>query len=207
MFGNGTGLKPVNRRTVLETIGGTAALSVGGAASVSGTERRSIGGRVAGVTYDTLTHQTGKPAVGRVTSNSNGLQGNLQIAGYSIPLDSLETQKATKPDHNYAKYYGDLNQREFQQDELSLRVRILEHEDHLSGILSRPSTRFGELGFYVVNEESIDVREATASKSGDSKWKNMALRFNVPDEGLPTDSATRRLHEINDTEARNGGDR
>lgn len=202
-----SGMQPVNRRTILKSIGGTAALGVGSVGGVSGAKTELLNGRIAGVTYDTLTHEAGKPAFGRVIAGSNGLQGRLDVAGFSIPLDALKTEPAPMTDLHRAIHSADFDQREFQRDDLPLRVRIREYDNYLSGIISRPSTRFGELGFYALGRDQIDVEEATASRIPDPKWKESNLHFEVPDKGLPTDSATRRLHKFDSSAAEIGGDR
>jgi len=146
-----------NRRTVLKSIG--AGITVGSFATRA---TAGSGVQVSGITYDTLTHKLGGPVSGTIERGpGNGvLNGRLDLAGFSIPCDELERRDASESEPYEAFHAADLTDDEFATtvdgETQPLRVRIWEERNHLAGMLSRPTTRFGEIGFLVKERLEID---------------------------------------------------
>lgn len=69
---------------MLKTIGG-GAVGLTGFASVVSADNATL----EGIVYDTLTQKTGGTATGKVDRKNGELQGVVNIAGYSLPLNSL----------------------------------------------------------------------------------------------------------------------
>lgn len=195
-----------NRRTVLKSIG--AGITVGSFATRT---TAGSGVQVSGITYDTLTHKLGGPVSGTIERGpGNGaLNGRLDLAGFSVPCDELESRDASESEPYEALHATDLTDDEFATtvdgETQPLRVRIWEERNHLAGMLSRPTTRFGEVGFLVTERPEIDMGTATEAWDPDPKWIGIEnetdASFEIPDEGLPTDSSLANLQALS-----NGGE-
>ncbi|SEM00133.1 hypothetical protein [Haloferax larsenii] len=195
-----------NRRKVLKSIGASATLSVTGTGLASATDRSRFGGSVGGISYDTLTHQPGTSVSGRAKIKSDRLAGSLSIAGFSIDLSELSKSKVPKSSRAKAEYSGRFTKSKFVKDNQPLDIRIREHEDHLAGVLTRPSSKYGKLGFYIRDDRKVNISSSFDALNPDPITKNDSLEFVVPNKGVPTDSGLDRMMEIARSNAGNKGD-
>lgn len=192
----------IERRDVLQTIaGGTATLSGVGSVSAAPPE---LDGRVLGATYDTLTQKTGTTVRGRVRRTDTGLDGRVNVAGFSIPLTELETEIAPADRPFTAIHTAELDGPEFTRTvdgkSVPLRVTVFEHSDNLSGTIRRPTTEFGQLGFFAFNETEVSPEGVLQQHSMDEKWRQIereaGVTFDIPGTGIPRDSSLQRLRTL-----------
>jgi hypothetical protein len=197
------GFRGTNRRTVLKTIGSsTIALSgISAAASAQGEQLR-------GIYYDTLTQEVGGTVTGNAEKRDGSLRGTANVAGFSIPLEKLQkTSDSANP-----RYNGLLTEPRFRNGNQPLKVQFEEHNGrspHFSGTITHPSGRFGRLGFYLTPDPNHDPAKATAANTPDSRWVNSEHSFSIPNQGIPTDTGSKRLGEILPApdDPKTGGDR
>ncbi|MBZ6495460.1 hypothetical protein KWG76_11090 [Haloterrigena longa] len=62
-------------------------------------------------------------------------------------------------------------------------------------MLSRPSGEYGRLGFYLINPDKINDSKDLINPTTAPEWKDHPLNFELPSEGLPTDSSPSRISE------------
>jgi hypothetical protein len=192
-----------NRRKVLQGIGAGMVSVTGLSSSASALPD----GDLAGIGYDTLTHRVGSEVTGNITERNGDLRGALNVAGFTIPLQELEPHPTSSVNAN-ARFSAELTDREFRTDDVPLTT-ITQYDHHYAGILGRPSSEYGYLGFYVRDASNIDVEMALNRKEPHSRWENNSHSFAVPEEGVPTDTGLDRLMRIADEETdaqTNGGD-
>lgn len=179
------------------------AVGLGGFASVVSADNPTL----EGVVYDTLTQKTGGTITGNVERKNGELRGAVNIAGYSLPLELL-TRVDQTPE---PRYNAVLEDKKYQEDGQPLKLEFIEHtgpNPHFSGTLTRPSDKFGRLGFTLVPDSEYDAQRTAEAKTPDSRWMNSEHSFSIPETGIPTDTGSRRLVEIlDDTPSKeNGGD-
>ena len=200
MVDNTTKNPIAKRRTVLKMSAGAVAGLTGFTSAGSALPT----GSVSGVTYDTLTHQTGRPAHGNVAIKNGAFSGYLNIAGFHIPLDQLERVEGKGTGTRFRAF---LNDQRFRRDGYPLKVEITAYHDHYSGVLSRPSGKFGKLGFILDDDAKMNPEALAAAKQPDQRWVDSPYTFRVPETGIPTDSGIKRLKQILPEQAsKNGGD-
>ena len=147
-----------------------------------------------GPTYDTLTHKTGPDADASVGRDFNGeLNGQIDIAGYTLKFEGLEPTSSQKLFERYFRVYDDS---QYRKDESPLKLTIDHWKDHVSGILSRPSGKYGKLGFILFPEGNPRIESARTSLVPDSRWVESDYTFETPETGVPTDSGIDRVKEI-----------
>jgi len=207
----------LTRRKVLTSVGITAAGGFSGIGAGRSKINKTMEGDVEGICYDTLTHQVGSVVNGHLKRGTKGLEGSLEVSGFTIDINDLNRRETDRRDPAIERYGADLQKKTYGPENipgsdeyqdflrqkrkdkdkalLPLRVRIVEHDNHIAGIISRPSTRFGELGFYALSKKNINVGETIESKSADPKWVESNISFEVPGSGLPIDSSTKHLRE------------
>ena len=181
-------ISPLKRRTVLKMSGSTAAFpAIGGV--VSGSPQATL----AGPTYDTLTHKTGQDANADLRQySSNKIEGQLRIAGYELPLDSLESKDSESPGILYTKVF---DSSKYRKEGIPLKLKLRVHQNQVSGILSRTAGKYGKLGFSLFGKN----RRAEAHRQSfkpDSRWVESSHSFKVPKRGVPRDSGIDRLMDI-----------
>ncbi|WP_152419136.1 hypothetical protein [Natrinema gari] len=138
------------RRRVLQNLG-IGSVTTLSSIPVVGAARNDQTQDLVGMSYDTLTHETGELVTGQIPAR-NDSGGSIEVAGFNIPLGKLE-EKSTKADRVRSSYAGVLHDEEFNSKnsrsdrKAPLKVRIDQKTDHVSGMLSRPSGEFGRLGF------------------------------------------------------------
>lgn len=190
------------RRAVLKTMG-AGTVGLGGFASVVSADNPTL----EGVVYDTLTQKTGGTITGNVERKNGELRGAVNVAGYSLPLESLtRVDQTSEP-----RYNAILEDKKYREDSQPLKVEFVEHtgpNPHFSGTLTRPSDKFGRLGFTLVPDPEYDAQKAAEAKTPDSRWVNSEHSFLIPETGIPTDTGSRRLVQILDgtPTGENGGD-
>lgn len=187
-----------SRRSVLRSIGAASGVSVFNKLSSP-----SLKG-VVGTTYDTLTHQQGPPVTGEFSRSDDELNGTLRMAGFEIPLSRLEM---VEPGPAGDRFQTVLSENRFTKGKKGLKVNVRDHENQLSGYITRPGTGYGKLGFLIVNEQAPIASNTDAFVQPIEKWQNAPVSFEVPNRGVPTDSALSRLiHKLPTTAEVNGGD-
>lgn len=195
-------IQNVDRRTMLKSIGSSTL----GIAGFSGTSS-ATGQQLQGISYDTLTEKVGGPIAGRVEKQDGTLTGQIDIAGFSIPLEALRRAGGSVN----PSYMGLLTGSRFTNGDQPLKIQLEEHtgpSPHFSGTITRPSGRFGRLGFYLTPDPNYDPVDAAEANSPDSRWVDSNYSFTVPNTGIPTDSGAERLANIlpSPTTAERGGD-
>ncbi|RZV05171.1 hypothetical protein [Natrinema hispanicum] len=184
------------RRRVLQNIGIGSAATLS-SIPVTGAARNDKKQDLVGLSYDTLTHGTGAEATGQIPSQdySNGV---IEVAGFSIPFGKLN-KHSVKSDRIASRYVGVLDDEEFVSKDnrldqnIPLKVHIDQNEDCISGMLSRPSGGFGRLGFYLISPDKLNDKKGLFRPNTAPEWEDHPLNFEVPSEGLPTDSSPGRL--------------
>jgi len=199
------GMKPdsIDRRTALKTVT-CAAVGSNVPVKTLASEPRVAAGEVRGFAYDTLTHKTSSVVSGQIkpTNDSAGLKGHINIADFSIPMGHLNSVKDETKRPIEMLHGATLNESKFQVSidghEYPLQIRIWEMNNHIAGILSRPTTKFGELGFLI--KKDVDEQRLMKQFTPDSKWKQIEKQsgttFDIPSDGLPRDSSLQGLREI-----------
>lgn len=156
--------------------------------------------------YDTLTQKAGGTITGNAERKQDGFQGSVNVAGYTLPLNSL-TKISEKP---APRYRATLGQEKYREDDLPLQFQFVEHDGpnhHFSGTLTRPSDKYGRLGFTLRTEPDYNAEAAVEANTPDEKWMNRDHSFSIPNQGIPTDTGSRRLVKIlPSTGAKKGGD-
>jgi hypothetical protein len=147
---------------------------------------------MAGPTYDTLTHKPGVNAEGAV-DNGTELGGRLEIAGFDLNLGRLERISSTGGTERYG---GTFDEPRYLKDDTPLRLRILRRNGQIVGTLSRPSGKYGKLGFMLFSGSGRRAKQARHSLVPDSRWVDSSYSFDTPETGLPTDSGISRLSSI-----------
>lgn len=178
-----------NRRNVLRTVAGGASIS-----TLTRVVSAASDDRVSGVTYDTLTHQTGPNANGSVSKDSNGtLQGRLNIGGYVLPIQKVKAVKHSGPGERYVASYT--NHR-YIKDDNPLKLDFFVYGDQIFGHLTRPGKKYGKLGFLLFDDQDQRSYRAREVLTPDSRWENSDHSFKVPENGVPTDSGIGRRMKI-----------
>jgi len=180
------------RRTLLKGLGVGA---LGSIAGIQTGEATTPSGQIAGASYDTLTGKAGGPVSGTINVDNNQLQGQLNIAGFSLPLGRLEHVEDTASNAK-ARYSATLSDSKFRAGDVPLKLSVRQEDDHFSGVISRPSTEYGLLGFFVRDEARSNPDKSLAGLNPHGKWAESPHTFEVPKRGLPTDSSLDRLLEI-----------
>lgn len=120
----------IDQRTILKTIGasgvGISGLSIGASAE---------GKLLRGIYYDTLTHKVGGEVSGFVESSDSGLDGQVNVAGFSLPLSKLEKNHGTAQDTYYgrfteSKFKMAINRSKFSSSRTVVRLRITQGPSH-----------------------------------------------------------------------------
>jgi len=193
-----------SRRSVLKGIS-AGMISVG---SLSGNVTALSDGNLAGISYDTLTQKPGSKVTGNININNGALEGSINIAGFSIPMNELKSHRS--PGGNAtSKFSAELTDTKFKSGDVPLSVTVSRYEDHLAGILSRPSPEYGKLGFYLRDAVETNIEMALEKRQGDPRWERKAQSFSVPETEVPTDTSPNRLMEIaseRSNRQNNGGD-
>lgn len=180
------------RRTVLKAITGGSAALIGVTGSATAT-----GSRFGGLAYDTLTQQTAGPVSGNVKSSNGELNGSIKIAGYKLSLSEVE-KKNSSGRFEYAGTFDDEEYLEEYSDKkypLKLNLTRLTNPERFAGTLNRPSSKWGEIGFYLIPQKHFKYEPAVKAQSPRPKWEEHELTFTIPDEGLPTDTGSKRFVE------------
>lgn len=176
------------RRRVLKSLSvGSACLS-GIPFTASATDKKEL----VGISYDTLTQKPGTKVRGHITSQRDTLEGELKIAGFTIPLDDLKEV----PRRNKAidsSYIGKFSEDRYVERDSALKVKIDRTGNSYSGTLSRPSPHFGDLGFFISGSVINDLDTYLNNMSVKNRWTDHPQTFSTPNEGLPTDSSTKQL--------------
>ncbi|WP_193790393.1 hypothetical protein [Natronobacterium lacisalsi] len=179
-----------SRRTVLKAItsGSVALVSVTGNATAAGF-------RFAGLAYDTLTHQTAGAVSGNVNSSNNELSGSIRIAGYTLPLSEVDKNVNSIRDEYIGIFDDEEYLREYADREYPLKLNLirLTEPERFAGTLSRPSSKWGEIGFYLIPQEDFKYDKTVRMHSRRQDWEESELNFTIPDEGLPTDTGSKRF--------------
>lgn len=192
-----------NRRTVLKTIGSSTIALSGFSTAVSAQSEQ-----LRGIYYDTLTQEVGGTVTGNAEKQDGSLRGTANVAGFSIPLQKLQkTAYSANP-----RYNGLLTESRFKNGDQPLKIQFEEHDGrnpHFSGTITRPSGKFGRLGFYLTPDLNHDPSKAAAENTPDSRWVNSEHSFSIPNQGIPTDTGSERLGEILPApdDPKTGGDR
>jgi hypothetical protein len=129
---------------------------------------------------------------GRVVRKSSELRGNATIAGYSIPMDRLKLANENREGGD-DMFTAMLDSKQYKEDREPLEIAIFDRGDHFSGTLSRPSADFGMIGFHMQDADSYDAKRAKKNHSQAKEWEEHPASFSVPNKGIPTDSAPRRM--------------
>jgi len=159
---------------------------------VQGTSGAGEGPEFRGVTYDTLTHQKGPVASAQVDRiATRNLEGNLNIAGHTLPLGELEFKKSRGHSKKFGKVY---DSPQYIKDNQPLEVEVNVSSDSVTGLVTRPSGEFGRLGFILI-EDASNKRDSIPI-SPDPKWVNSGIQFDIPERGVPRDSSINHLSEV-----------
>lgn len=183
-------IRDAERRTVLKAIGSSTVALSGFSAGAS-----AEGEQLRGIYYDTLTHEVGGKVTGSAEKQDGSLRGTANVAGFSIPLEKLQ-RTADTPN---PRYNGLLTESKFKNGDQPLKIQFEEHNGrnpHFSGTITRPSGKFGRLGFYLTPDPNYDPKKAAAAKTPDSRWVNSEHSFSIPNQGIPTDTGSERLGEV-----------
>lgn len=179
------------RRDIMKVAGSSV-----GTSTLTGVVSASSKTIVSGITYDTLTHQNGPNASGSVSKSSNGvLQGKLIVGGYNLLLEEVEQVQSLESRNRYVGFFTD---QRFTTDDTPLKLDFFDHGDQLSGHLTRPGREYGKLGFMLFEDQDRRSSRAREAITPDKRWENSKHSFEVPENGVPTDSGIGRLMEILD---------
>ena len=186
-----TNQRVTNRRKVLKTASlGSFGLAIGPQVLKA---QREVS--YEGVYYDTLTHKVGGSVHADIREIDGSTQAAVDIAGFEIPLTLTESEMAS----GGTKHTEILSDEQFREGETPLKVTFVDHPEsnqHYSGTLTRPSNRYGKLGFFLVPRERFSRQEFLENWSPDQNWLDMPVSFSVPNEGIPTDTGAERLVEL-----------
>lgn len=176
-----------NRRKVLQIIGSSSVGLVGFSGSVSASTPE-----FRGVAYDTLTQESIGTVRGKIKQTNNDLQGKIDIAGFSLPLEKLElASNKTKP-----KYTETFKEEKFQNDNLPLKFMMYDHSipnSHFSGTVTHSSGEFGRIGFYLTADQKVNAEELVESRTPRNKLEESSLSFSAPKEGVPKDTGSAQI--------------
>jgi hypothetical protein len=147
-----------------------------------------------GISYDTLTHRTGGVVSGTVSKDGESFSGEIRIAGFQLSLDELESIGEESPGMYSATYADQKRLRDGVPLQLNFEENNVGGDHHYSGYLTRPSGKFGKLGFYLTDDKDYRPQKALGLFEPDQKWEQYDLE--VPDSGVPTDSSPHNLKDI-----------
>lgn len=182
----------LKRRTVLKGMGATAALGTTGYGVLANRHK----GAVSGVGYDPLTNIVSGEISGRVVRDGDQLNGSLRVAGFQIPMNKLELVPQSQSSAD--KFRARLTEKKFKKEREPLDIIFWDDPDPagLSGLISRPSPEFGDLGFYLRDAGSFNAKQAIKNEQPRQKWKQHPKPFSVPSEGLPTSSSPKAFQKF-----------
>ena len=170
-----------NRRAVLKLTAGAA-----GTTLFTGINSGKSVNKLAGTTYDTLTHKTGQSTTGRIKrSSADGLEGQLMIGGYQFSMDEVNQVNTSEFGDRHA---GVFTEPRYMEDETPIKLDFFHHSDQLSGYITRKGEKYGKLGFMLFKESNPRAGNAEKIITPAKRWKESDQSFEIPDKGIPTDS-------------------
>jgi hypothetical protein len=179
----------MRRRNILRKGAGTIALTmVPTIASASGDQN------VSGVTYDTLTHKTGKNSSGKVErTNGTITSGFINVPGHHMALDDLNI---VSEDPNRTIYKNVFDDPKYKKRDSSLVLKLYDWDDQLSGYVSRTSNEYGKRGFLMVGSEGPSNSYLRSIFTPDQTWTSADRTFNLPKRGVPSDTGIARRNQF-----------
>ncbi|MFC5368403.1 hypothetical protein [Salinirubrum litoreum] len=197
---SGKDMKEAERRTVLGLLGSGAVIS-GVPSSVKAIPDSQGAGKVRGFSYDTLTHKPAGVVSGKIKKESGEMSGRVSIAGFTLPLEEVETVDETSTAIRRRALIGgpEFTDEDGLPIKLDMReVKIGNH--HYSGTVTRPGTQHGQLGFVLTTDDEFNPIAELSALKPDKRWTESPHSFRIPEKGLPTDSSLDRLMDIAEKE-------
>ncbi|MWG36611.1 hypothetical protein [Halomarina oriensis] len=186
--------KKPQRRKVLKGIG--AGIGSFALLNSQSKARANPDGEHVGIAYDTLTKEESGRVTGNIISQNGSLSGAINIAGMTVPLNRLKKVESPRNSSD-EMHVGSLTNKGLVRNNTPLKVQIERHDNHYSGMISRPSNEFGMLGFFTRSQETgMDPDELISRRRKHSRWKNSPHSFSTEKSGLPTDTGVKRLMEL-----------
>jgi hypothetical protein len=143
-------LGSLSRRKVLKTTGCTAAamssMSLASATPTDGPKE------LVGVSYHPYTHEKQDAATASIQRTESGLEGTLNVAGFTIPVD---TGTPVRGDESSQRVYNGVAQNsKVVRNGLPLEYRIKDYGHGVVGHVTRPGNDHGKLSFTMNTKES-----------------------------------------------------
>ena len=175
-----------SRRTVIKSAVGLGSI---GAIGTSAAQNSRVN-TYSGITYDTLTKLEGGDINAQIDTRGNNLTGNLDIAGYDIPLDQLSANESSRR----PAFQGVLSADRFLESQKPLTVKIAEFDGSYAGLVSRPTGEFGILGFNLIPDSGeVSIDDIQRNSGPENKWTQSRYSFNIPTDGIPTSTGMHRI--------------
>lgn len=201
----------LRRRNLLKSAGATASIGLFGV-SLANAEASSMEQSFVGVSYDTLTHVTQGSCEGTVTRSSEGIQGNLEIGGFTIPLGSSNLSSGSDPlepdklENGWPVYWFQSRRPEHVSDSRALEIELNDRGDGLAGYLTRSGNDYAKLGF-TLGAVSAGATAEKIKGGLQNEGKGVSPPGYdgippVPDTGVPQNTSAAAYIE----DRRNGGD-
>jgi hypothetical protein len=175
----------LDRRAVLKMSAAATALStVPNTATAEGREKMT------GVTYDTLTHQTGKNSNAQIERKNGRIEdGFLTSPGFRMELDELNVVDENPDRTRYRKVFSE---QRYKKDDNDLVLDLYDWGDQLSGYVTRHGSKFGKRGLLLTGADEASSAHLRSVFTPNKGWMEMDKEFNLPKKGVPTETSPGR---------------
>jgi hypothetical protein len=201
----------LKRRSLLKSTGATASVGLFGV-NLANAEASSKEQSFVGVSYDTLTHVAQGSCEGTVTRSSEGVQGTLEVGGFTISLGSSNLLGGSDPlepdklENGWPVYWFRSRRPEHVSDGRALKIKLKDRGDELVGYLTRSGNDYAKLGFTLGTVGAgATVEKIRGVLQNDGEGVS-PLGYDdippVPDTGVPQNTSAAAHIEAR----RNGGD-
>ncbi|WP_144240130.1 hypothetical protein [Haladaptatus cibarius] len=137
----------VSRRTVLTSAGALAGTGMVGTNMVSAKPKGKR--EFVGVSYEAVSETSQGTASARLKTHTDGtLSGELQFAGFTVPIGKKESLKPDLERNGVRKYKIVSRDNKHKKDDLPLIIRFeVENNELVAGFATRPRSDYENLGF------------------------------------------------------------
>jgi hypothetical protein len=192
----------MTRRSVLGGIGGTVAASAL-TPPVALAAKKDKDVQYAGKAYDPLTDKEQGDASAVLNVTDNGLKGRLEIAGFDIPIgrSGRIAGNNTHPTVETFRFEKDAKRFTVTEDgeELPLQATVSVLNGLVSGLVTRPSPKYGDLAFSLNPTEKGFSAEAIGNALRPDQKANIVPGFekiSMPQSGIPKSNSISNVRSL-----------